>query len=100
MIVVAGEVKIRPDAREDAVRAAQRMAAATRAEAGCLAYRFSFDLADPALIYIFEEWESEDALAHHFQTPHMAQFRAAMPSLLAAPPSVKRYVVESVSPMS
>ena len=99
MIVIAGEVKIRPEAREAAVQAGQRMMTATRAEAGCRVYRFSFDFADPALVYIFEEWESEEALTRHFQTPHMAEFQKAMPSFLAAPPSVRRYAVASVSQM-
>ena len=39
MIVVAGTVRVRPERREEGVRLALEMAEATRAEAGCLAYR-------------------------------------------------------------
>jgi quinol monooxygenase YgiN len=100
MIVVAGSVTIRHERREEAVRAALTMAKATQAEPGCLAYRFSADLADPDRILVFEEWESEEALERHFQTEHMRVFRARVAELVAAPPSIKRYVIESVSAMT
>lgn len=100
MIVVAGKVAIRPERREDAIRAALAMAEATRKEAGCLTYQFSADLADPSTILIFEEWESDEALTRHFQTEHMRVFRAGLPQLLAGPPSIKRYAVASVSAMT
>jgi quinol monooxygenase YgiN len=99
MIVIAGTVAVRPDKRDEAVRAALAMAEATRREPGCITYRFSADLADPNSIYIFEEWESGDALARHFQTEHMRIFRAGLPGLLAGPSTVKRYEVASVSTM-
>jgi quinol monooxygenase YgiN len=100
MIVIAGQVAVRPERRSEAVAAALAMAEATRRENGCISYRFSSDLADPNTILIFEEWESEDALGRHFQTEHMRVFRATLPQLLAGPATVKRYVVQSVSPMT
>jgi quinol monooxygenase YgiN len=100
MIVIAGRVAVRPERREEAVRAALAMAAATRKEDGCITYQFSNDLADMNSIVIFEEWESDEALAQHFQTEHMKVFRELLPRLLAGPSTVKRYVVQSVSPMT
>lgn len=99
MIVIAGSVHIRPDARERAVTVALEMVAATRKEAGCRAYRFSADLADPTLFYVHEEWESAEALAAHFQTPHMGTFRAALPGLLAGPTEIARFEVSAVEPL-
>lgn len=100
MIVVAGKVVVRPERREQAIRAALAMAEATRKEAGCLTYQFSADLADPNTILVFEEWESDEALTRHFQTEHMRTFRAGVVEVLAGAPSIKRYVVESVSAMT
>jgi quinol monooxygenase YgiN len=100
MIVIAGKVLVRPERREEAVRAALAMAEATRKEPGCITYQFSADLADPNTIRIFEEWESEEALSHHFQTEHMRVFRAQLPDLLAGPPTIRRYAVTSVSAMT
>jgi quinol monooxygenase YgiN len=99
MIVVAGTVAVRPETRSDAIRAALAMAEATRTEAGCLSYRFFADLQDPNTFLVFEEWESEAALAAHFQTPHMAAFQQALPRFLAGGLAIKRYVVESVAAM-
>ena len=99
MLVIAGIVKVKPETRAEAVQAALKMATATRAESGCKTYRFSADLEDPNTIYIFEEWESEEALMRHFQTAHMAEFNGAIPRFLAAPPSINRYDVASMVKM-
>lgn len=99
MIVVAGKVTVKPDARADAVAAAQRMADATRAEPGCISYGFYADVGDPNTILIFEEWADEAALQRHFATPHMAAFAAEIPRFVAGASAIKRYVVESVSSM-
>ena len=93
MIVIAGSVPIRPDARADAVHAALAMARATQAESGCISYRFSADLADPNTFLVFEEWASEEALAAHFTSPHMRTFREQIPRFVAGPPHLFRYAV-------
>ena len=54
------------------------MVAASRIEAGCLEYAYSFDLLDPTLMRIVERWEDADALKAHFATPHMAAWRKAL----------------------
>ena len=95
MLVIAGTVKVKPETRSEAMQAALKMAKASQAEAGCRSYGFYTDLEDPNEILIFERWESEAALLAHFQTPHMAEFNAAIPRFLAAPPSITRYDVAS-----
>jgi quinol monooxygenase YgiN len=96
MLVIAGTVKVKPEIRAEAVQAALRMAKASAAEPGCIAYRFSADLEDANTFLIFEQWESEAALTAHFQTPHMAEFNAAIGRFLAAAPAVHRYDVANV----
>jgi quinol monooxygenase YgiN len=98
-VVIAGTVAVRPERREEAIRAARAMVEATRAEPGCSAYRFSIDLVDPNTVHIFEEWESEDALARHFATPHMARFQEVLPTVLAGAVTLRRYVVASAGAM-
>jgi quinol monooxygenase YgiN len=99
MVIVAGRVPVRAERRAEAVAAAVKMARATQAESGCRSYTFSSDLEDPNLILIFEEWESEAALAAHFQTPHMAEFNAVIPQFVAGPPAINRYEVAAVVKM-
>jgi len=99
MIVIAGSVRVRPEARERAIQVALEMAAATQKEAGCRAYRFSADLTEPTLFYLHEEWDDAGALTRHFATPHMATFQAALPGLLAGPPTITRFEVTSAGPL-
>ena len=54
------------------------MEAASRAEEGCDDFTYSVELNNPGVIRITERWESMDALAAHFQAPHMAEVQAAM----------------------
>ena len=97
MLIVSGRVPVKPERRAEAVAAALKMAAATRAESGCRTYGFYSDLADPNLFLIYEEWENEAALMAHFQTPHMAEFNAVIPQLIAGPPSINRSEVSAVT---
>lgn len=99
MLIVAGRVPVKPERRAEAVAAAVKMARASQAEAGCRAYAFYSDLEDPNLFIVFEEWESEAALQAHFQTPHMAEFNALIPQLIAGPPAINRYEVGAVVKM-
>lgn len=98
MIVVAGRVKVKPEAREEAVRAAVAMSRATEREAGCLSYRFYSDVEDPDTFFVFEEWESAEALAAHFETSHMKVFREVLPRLVAGGMEIKQYEVSSAGP--
>lgn len=99
MLVVAGRIAVKPERREDAVRLALEVAAATRAEPGCLSYRFYADLEDPGTFFIFEEWRDQTALDGHFTTPHMATFLEHVGGLVAAPPTITRYEVACAGPM-
>lgn len=57
-----------------------KMETATRAEPGCHDYSFCQEISDPNSMRVVELWESMDALAVHFATPHMATFNAALAS--------------------
>ena len=96
MIVIAGTAKIKPEMRKMAVAAALEMVVASEKEAGCKSYRFYIELEDENTIFIFEEWENDEALAAHFETPHMATFRQKLPELLASEPQILQYEVVDV----
>jgi quinol monooxygenase YgiN len=97
MIVVAGKVTVKSERRAEAVQAALKMQRATQPEAGCISYRFYSDLENPDILFVFEEWESAEALEAHFQTPHMAEFMQLLPELLAGEIAIHRYVIEAKS---
>lgn len=75
MIVIAGSIDVDPDRREAALEAGRPHVLATRAWPGCRAYVWSADSLEEGRIQVFEEWESEEALAAHFAGPHYRAMR-------------------------
>ena len=96
MLVIAGIIRIDPQNRSVADAAFDKMRAATLKEPGCIDYQAYADRNDPGVFFMFEKWETPEALAKHFQTPHMAEFNA-IPQLIAGPPSINRSEVSAVT---
>jgi quinol monooxygenase YgiN len=93
MIVIAATVQVKPERRGEAVQALAEMVAETVKEAGCASYDFYASVTDPNRFMAFEEWESDEALAAHMQTPHMATLKSRLAEIAAGPLGVKRYAV-------
>ena len=74
------------------------MVAASRAEPGCLAYNYAEDVLEPGLIHVIERWTDDTALAAHFRTPHIAEWRAAWPALGIHDRQLMRYAVDTGTP--
>ena len=96
MLVIAGTIRIDPAKREEAVAAARVIMEKTHQEDGNLAYAFSTDLEDGALLHIFEKWQSQEALDFHFKTPHMAEFQAAAGGFGLHEMNLEKYEIASV----
>jgi len=79
MLVIAGTVRIPPENLARFKPHMLAMLAGSRAEDGCIEYSYAEDVAEPGLIRVFEAWRDQAALDAHFQTPHMAAWRAAWP---------------------
>jgi quinol monooxygenase YgiN len=74
VILVTGTIDIDPDQRDAFVAAAQKVTAPTRAEEGCEHYAFSADLDDAGRFHVSERWASEESMAAHMASPHLAAF--------------------------
>jgi quinol monooxygenase YgiN len=95
MIVVVGRVSTDADKRAELVRIGRAVAAASRAEAGCISYRLYEDI-DVEHDFVFvEEWESMEALQQHFATEHIGEFMQAIAATIVAPPDVMFHTIES-----
>jgi len=91
MLIVLADARIDPG-QADKVRAVVRPTIlATRAEAGCVAYDFAFDLLEPDLMRVREIWKDAQALKHHFATPHMAVFAKGLRDLSPGAVTLKCY---------
>jgi quinol monooxygenase YgiN len=95
MIVVVGRVRTDAGRREELIRIGQAVAAASREEAGCLAYRLYEDTEREHEFVFVEEWRDGEALRRHFATPHIRTFMGAIPDAIVAPPDVKFHTVAS-----
>jgi quinol monooxygenase YgiN len=71
MIAVHASFRLPPEAVEPARPMMRAVIAATQAEPGCRAYAMGEDVTEPSLILVTELWDSREALAAHFETPHM-----------------------------
>jgi len=78
MIIVSGKVVVAEGVAEKLRGEMETVIAATRAEAGCIDYRYGTDVLEPNVILVLEYWENWDALKAHGQAPHMKSWGAAM----------------------
>lgn len=92
LIAIIGQFDIDPADTAAVGELMRTMMLETQQEQGCLHYAFSADLAVADRFQLSELWESEDALAAHFRSSHMATFRAGMAQLRVRQRTVKRYL--------
>ena len=98
-IVIRGTLPVRADKRDEAIAAFIAVSEGSETETGCQVYRFAEDVREPNSFIITEHWDDEEALASHFQTPHMAAFTSVVGELLAGAPDVVKYQVSSFGPL-
>ena len=93
MLILAGNVRLAPGTRAEAQASLEAMVEASRAEPGCIAYSFGFDVLDERLLHVFEIFEDEAALDAHRASPHMAEWRAAQSQLGIGGRDMSEYLV-------
>ncbi|MEJ0013531.1 MAG: putative quinol monooxygenase [Bauldia sp.] len=78
MIIVSGELRLKPERVEKLRPAMRTVITANRREDGCLLFAFGEDVLEPGIIRIVERWRDWDALAAHDRAPHVVAWRAAL----------------------
>ncbi len=99
MLIVTGIIDVSDGDAERLKPVIAKMAAASRAEEGCIAYAFYQDLENPNKVRVYEEWVDQDALTAHFQTPHMADFNASLGDVTITGMDVKKFEPGEMSPV-
>ena len=99
MILVAGTVDVNPDKRDAALVAALPHMEATRAQKGCLYYVWSADALTAGRIYVYESWESQEALEAHFAGPHYRAMRDTMAAHELRGADVSKYRIALAEPV-
>lgn len=91
IIVISGQIPVRPGQWERAQAIAQKHQEASRKEPGCLEFAFSRDLEDPNCLRFFERWQSDEALAAHLAGPAVAATNAVLPEVVAGKASILKF---------
>ena len=81
MLLIVGTVRLGSNGLKDARSAMTKMIVASRGEVGCIHYSYAEDVLDARLIHVNELWRDRAALNRHFSSSHIAEWRAAWPSL-------------------
>lgn len=98
-VLVAGKIRVAPEKRDAALAEAAALMAETRTQAGCLDYVWSADPTDPARIYVFERWESQQALAAHLAGEYYQRMRAHLDSAGITEAEALKYRIDWCEPV-
>lgn len=96
LIVVAGNIKVKPNKREEFIALSKTFIKPSRSEAGSIAYSFYEDETEKNTFLFFEEWRDQAALDYHFQTPYFQKFVDRSPDLFAEPAQIKIYTIDKI----
>jgi quinol monooxygenase YgiN len=95
MIILAGTIDVHPEDLATMLASVEKVTAGSRQEAGCLAYQFSQDVADPNRLCLFEIWADQAAIDAHFKEPHFVAHRERTGGLRQTR-NLTRYTAEKI----
>ncbi len=93
MIVTAVHIKVLPGKVDEFIEAIRDNHNGTVCESGNIRFDVLQQSDDPYRFMIYEVFESEEALTHHWQTPHFLRWRERAGDLMAEPRQAVRYRV-------
>ena len=99
MIIIAGTVEVDPERRDAALAAGCVHMLETRKLEGCIDYVWSADPLTPGRIYVLERWQSPEALAIHFESPHYLAMRNTIASCGITGVDVSKHRVDLTEPV-
>lgn len=98
-IVIAAQIDLDPAQREEALKSAKPHIDAALAQNGCIHYDWSADGNNPARVNVFEEWESEEALAAHFAGHAYSGMRDHIGQFGLSGAESKKYRIDAEGPV-
>ncbi|HEX4748911.1 MAG TPA: putative quinol monooxygenase [Bryobacteraceae bacterium] len=93
LIAVLGQFDVHPEDAEAVGDLMRTMMLETQKEKGCIHYAFATDLTSPNRFQLSELWQSDETLAAHGKTAHMATFREGLTQFRIQQRTVTRYYV-------
>jgi quinol monooxygenase YgiN len=93
MIRLVAHLTDRPEDIDETRSALEAFIDPTRAEAGCIYYELMQNNDEPTDFTFVEEWESNETLDDHLESPHITAFKERAGELLACEPDIRRYTL-------
>ena len=94
MIIVTVTTTPKPEHRQPYIDHMVSLAETVRTEDGCFTYTLYTDPADPARLFLYEEWENRAALDAHMGQPHMAAHREKISGWFSRPTVIRIHEAE------
>ena len=88
MIVVAAMLKASEGKADELESEFKKLQPKVLNDPGTMAYAVHRGMDDPSTFFVYEKYDSSDALKAHSQTPHFQEFSKAAAGLLAGRPEV------------
>lgn len=99
VLIVAGYIDVPADKRAPTLENAKPHIVAALEEPGCVAYDWSADPFNAERIHVFEEWESEAALAFHLAEQPYKDMAAHLGAAGILGSQTKKYRVDHSEPV-
>jgi quinol monooxygenase YgiN len=90
LVTVIAHMRAKPGQEEELRRALEALIGPTQQEAGYVNYDLHQGIEDPALFYLYENWESVDTHEVHMNQPHLVDFAGRLGDLLEGNLTVQR----------
>ena len=97
MIIIHAFIKVKPESKQQFLRAADKVMEGSKAEEGNISYHLYEDVKDPSTFVMVEEWKDKDATTFHRETEHYKAFGKEIKEHLAKPNEVKIFEAEKLS---
>jgi quinol monooxygenase YgiN len=85
MIVITGDVELKPEHREAGIKLCVEHSVRSRKEPGCISHDCTIDLENVSMVRFIERWEDMDAVQVHFQVPEALGMVEALSAMKSAP---------------
>ncbi len=91
MIVVAAMLKTVDGKGDEFEREFRKLVPKVLSDPGTIAYILHRSIDDPSKFFVYEKYESQEALNKHSSTTHFKEFSRAIASILSGRPEVELY---------
>jgi quinol monooxygenase YgiN len=98
-VIVIARVKPKPETREEFLALLEEVQTASRGDEGCINYGYYAEITDPDSLVAVEEWKDMAALEGHLKQPHVEKLVAALPAMIAEPPTIVAHEVAFDGPL-